>query len=63
MLWFWKLLGYKDEEKEMIKRHQLEIAQKYFTESEKTIEIPLEIPKTDKEHPYKIGKLYKVSKR
>ena len=30
MWWFWKLLGYKDEEKEMIKKYQLEKAKEHF---------------------------------
>jgi hypothetical protein len=32
MWWFWKLLGYKDEEKEMIKQYQLEKAKEHFKE-------------------------------
>lgn len=30
MKWIWKLLGYKDEDKELIKAHQLERARDYF---------------------------------
>lgn len=30
MNWIWKLLGYKDEDKELIKAHQLERARDYF---------------------------------
>ena len=30
MNWIWKILGYKDEDKELIKAHQLERARDYF---------------------------------
>jgi len=34
MWWFWKILGYKDEEKEMIKQYHLEKARKHFEEGQ-----------------------------
>tara|TARA_R110000823_G_scaffold203346_1_gene334236 strand:- start:385 stop:591 length:207 start_codon:yes stop_codon:yes gene_type:complete len=40
MLWIWKFLGYKDENKELIKRYQLEQAKDYFAEMLKTPERP-----------------------
>ena len=40
MLWIWKFLGYKDENKELIKRYQLEQAKDYFAEMLKKPETP-----------------------
>lgn len=62
MFWFWKLLGYKDEEKELIKQHQLQLAKEFFNEKDRTIKIPEEKPE-EKNITLEVTKLSKKQLR
>ena len=50
MWWIWKLLGYKDEDKEMIKKYQLEKAKEHF--KDKIVKEHLSQKQKEQQKPY-----------
>ena len=50
MNWIWKLFGYVDEDKELIKKYQLETAKKYYQDKNLSLKQKEQL----KEYPVKI---------
>jgi len=50
MNWIWKLLGYVDEDKELIKKYQLETAKEYYKDKNLSLKQKEQL----KEYPVKI---------